>query len=164
MELIGRSIVAVHALTGAIFLGALVGRWIVLGLAERAESLATMRTLTAAARPFERIVIVTSAIVLVLGVLAAIAQGRPFLGPLQGAGVDWLFVSLLIYLSVLPLVRLVFLPRGRVFDAAMEDAVARGEMTGELARAWRDPAVRAAHVYELGAVTVVFLLMVTKPF
>jgi hypothetical protein len=31
-------------------------------------------------------------------------------------------------------------------------------------RAWRDPVVRAAHVYELGAVTVVFLLMVSKPF
>jgi hypothetical protein len=164
LELLGRSIVALHALTGAIFLGALVGRWIVLGLAQRAESLATMRTLTAAARPFERIVIVTSAVVLVLGVAAAIAQGRPFLGPLQGANVDWLFVSLLIYLSVLPLVRLVFLPRGRVFDAAMEDAVARGEVTGEVARAWRDPLVRAAHLYELGAVTVVFLLMVTKPF
>ena len=164
MELIGRSIVALHALTGAIFLGALIGRWIVLGMAERAETLPTMRTLTIAARPFERIVIVGSALVLVLGILAAIAQGRPFLGPLQGARVDWLFVSLLIYLSVLPLVRLVFLPRGRVFDVAMEDAVERGEVTDELLGAWRDPVVRAAHLYELAAVTIVFLLMVTKPF
>jgi hypothetical protein len=164
MELIGSAIVAVHALTGAIFLGALVGRWIVLGLAERAESLASMQVLTRAARPFERIVIIGSALVLVLGILAAIVQDRPFLGPLQGERADWLFASLLIYLSVLPLVRLVFLPRGRVFDAAMQDAVALAEVTGELARAWRDPLVRAAHLYELGAVTVVFVLMVTKPF
>jgi hypothetical protein len=164
VEALAGLLVAVHALTGAIFLGALIGRWIVLGLAARADTVVGMQTLTRAARPFERIVIWSSAAVLLLGVGAAVAQGRPFLGPLQGARVDWLFVSLLLFLSVLPLVRLVFLPRGRVFDTAMEDAVARGELTGELARAWRDPVVRAAHVYELAVVTVVFLLMVTKPF
>ncbi len=164
MGLITALLVATHALLGAIFLGGLIGRWIVLGLAERADTLARMQTLTVAARPFERIVIYGSMAVLVLGVAAAIAQGRAVLGPLQGASIDWLFVSLVLYLSVLPLVRLVFLPRGRVFDAAMEDAVARGEVTGELAMAWRDPFVRAAHVYELVAVSVVFVLMVTKPF
>lgn len=164
MEGLWALLVAVHALTGAVFLGALIGRWIVLGLAERADTFDGMRILTRAARPFERLVIWTSVLVLVLGVAAAIGQGRPFLGPLQGASVDWLFVSLVLFLSVLPLVRLVFLPRGRVFDVAMEDAVARGELTGELARAWRDPMVRAAHLYELGAVTLIFVLMTAKPF
>ena len=164
MEFVAGLLVATHALIGAVFLGGLIGRWIVLGLAEGAETLATMQALTRAARPFERIVIVGSVLVLVLGVAAAIAQGRPFLGPLQSGRVDWLFVSLIIYLSVLPLVRLVFLPRGRVFDAAMEDAVTRGELTGELARTWRDPVVRAAHLYELVAVSIVFVLMVAKPF
>jgi hypothetical protein len=164
VDLMTGLLVAAHALLGAVFLGGLIGRWIVLGMAERADTVARMQTLTAAARPFERIVIFGSMAVLVLGVAAAIAQGRQFLGPLQGASVDWLFVSLILYLSVLPLVRLVFLPRGRAFDAAMEDAVAQGEVTGELARAWRDPAVRAAHIYELAAVTIVFVLMVTKPF
>lgn len=164
MDLIAELLIAAHALLGAVFLGGLIGRWIVLGLAERAETLARMQTLTVAARPFERIVIYGSMAVLVLGVAAAVAQGRPFLGPLQGASIDWLFVSLILYLSVLPLVRLVFLPRGRVFNAAMQDAVARGEVTGDLAVAWRDPYVRAAHVYELVVVTLVFVLMVAKPF
>jgi hypothetical protein len=164
VELLAGLFVATHALTGAVFLGALVGRWIILGLASRADTLATMQTLTRAARPFERIVIWSSVLVLVLGIAAAIAQGRPVLGPLQGGRVDWLFVSLVLFLSVLPLVRLVFLPRGRTLDAAFQDAVARGELTGELAAAWRDPLVRAAHVYELGVVTLVFVLMVAKPF
>ena len=164
MDLIGGLLVAAHALAGAVFLGALIGRWIVLGLAERAETLASMQILTRAARPFERLVIWSSALVLVLGIAAAIGRGRPILGPLQGAPVDWLFVSLVLFLSVLPLVRLVFLPRGRVFDAALEDAVARAELTGDLIKAWRDPLVRAAHAYELGVVTVIFILMVTKPF
>lgn len=157
-------LVVAHALTGAVFLGALVGRWVILGLAERATSLAEVRTLTRAAAPFERTVIVGSALVLVLGIATAIAQGRPFIGPLQGGSIDWLFASLVIYLSIIPLVPLVFLPRGRVFEAALEDATERDELTPALAAAFRDPAVRAAHVYELSAVTLVFALMVAKPF
>src|SRR5687767_8669335 len=99
MDLILPWVIAAHALAGAIFLGGLIGRWIVLGLAERADTLASMRTLTRAAQPFERIVIFGSMVVLVLGIAAAIAQGRPFLGPFQGAGLDWLFVSLVLFLT-----------------------------------------------------------------
>ena len=157
-------IVALHALAGAIFLGALIGRWILLGLAERATTLPEMEHLTSAARPFERIVIVGSVIVLVLGVTAAIAQGRPFLGPLQGSRVDWLFVSVILYVTIIPLVPLVFVPAGKIFDEALGGARSRGAVTPELVAAWRAPRVRAAHVYELGAVTAIFLLMVGKPF
>jgi hypothetical protein len=153
-----------HALVGAVFLGALVGRWIVLGLAERADALPAMRLLARAAVPFERTVIVGSVVTLVLGIATAVAQGRPFLGPLQGAAADWLFVSLVLYVSIVPLVPIVFLPRGRVFDAAMRQAEERNELTPALAAAWRDPVVRAAHVYELAVVTLVFALMINKPF
>jgi hypothetical protein len=86
------------------------------------------------------------------------------LGPLTGGSVDWLFVSLLLLLSPLPLVPLVFLPRGKVFEAALAAAEAEGRVTPELRAAWLDPVVRAAHVYELGSVTVVLILMLTKPF
>jgi hypothetical protein len=80
LELVTGLLIATHALMGALFLGGLLGRWIVLGLAERADSLLSMQLLTRTAAPFERIVIVGSMVVLVLGVLLAIAQGRPFLG------------------------------------------------------------------------------------
>jgi hypothetical protein len=153
-----------HALLGVAFVGALAGRWVVLGLAERAESLPAMRTLTRAAAPFERMVIVGGGVMVVLGVATAIAQGRPFLGPLQGGSVDWLFVSVLLLLTTVPLPPLVFLPRGRTFEAAMADATARDSVTPGLAAAWRDPVVRAAHVWELGVVTVVLALMISKPF
>ena len=157
-------IVLAHALLGIVFFGGLFGRGIVLALAEGAESLPAMLTLTKAARPFERIVIVIGAIAGVLGVGAAIAQGRPFLGPLQGAGVDWLFVSVVLVVTTFPLPPLVFLPRGRVFEAALGEAVAAGEVTPALRAAWRDPVVRATHVYELVLVTVILVLMLTKPF
>jgi hypothetical protein len=157
-------VVLAHALLGIVFFGGLIGRGIVLALAERAETLPAMLTLTKAARPFEWIVIVIGAIAGVLGVGAAIAQGRPFLGPLQGAGVDWLFVSVVLVVTTFPLPPLVFLPRGRVFEAALSEAVALGEVTPALRAAWRDPVVRATHVYELALVTAILVLMLTKPF
>jgi hypothetical protein len=157
-------VVLIHALIGIAFISGLMGRWIVLGLAERATEVPTMKTLTAAAGPFERIVIVAPSFVLLFGIAAAFVEGRSILGPLTGGSVDWLFVSLVLFFSPLPLVPLVFIPKGRLFEAALTDAETKGHVTPELTRAWRDPAVRAAHVYELGAITAVLILMLTKPF
>jgi energy-converting hydrogenase Eha subunit E len=157
-------VVLAHALLGIVFFGGLFGRGIVLALAERADTLPAMLTLTKAARPFERIVIVIGSIAGVLGIAAAIAQGRPLLGPLQGTGIDWLFVSVVLVATTFPLPPLVFLPRGRVFETALHDATALGEVTPALRAAWRDPVVRASHVYELGVVSVVLVLMLTRPF
>jgi hypothetical protein len=61
-------------------------------------------------------------------------------------------------------VPLVFLPKGRRFEAALAAAEVQGRVTPELETAWHDPLVRAAHVYELGAITIVLILMLTKPF
>jgi hypothetical protein len=61
-------------------------------------------------------------------------------------------------------VPLVFLPRARVFEIALEEAAAEGVVTDRLRAAFRDPVVFAAHVYELAAVMVVFVLMIAKPF
>ena len=142
-------VVLTHALLGILFIAGLIGRWIVLGLSQRATDLPSMKTLAAAAGPFERLVIVVPIVRAAVRRVAAFMEGRSVLGPLTGGSVDWLFVSLLLFLSPLPLVPLVFLPRGRVFEAAMATAEAEGRVTPELQAAWRDPVVRAAHVYEL---------------
>jgi hypothetical protein len=157
-------VVLVHALIGILFIAGLIGRWIVLGMAERATDVPSMKTLTAAAGPFERIVIIAPSFVLLFGVAAAFMEGRSILGPLTGGSIDWLFVSLLLFFSPLPLVPLVFLPKGKVFEAALSAAEAVERVTPELEAAWHDPIVRAAHVYELGAITIVLILMLTKPF
>jgi len=154
----------VHALVGVLFVAGLVGRWITLGQAARARTVSDVRAMLTVSARFERIVIVSSILVMVMGIVTAIAQGRPFLGPLQGAPVDWLFVSLILFLSVLPLVPLVFLPRGKVFEAALDDAGAQGEVTERLTRAFRDPVVFVAHVYELAVTFIVLVLMLAKPF
>lgn len=154
----------VHSLIGVLLMAGLIGRWITLGYAARMTDLASLRQVLAVSARFERIVISTSLFVLLFGLITAVAQGRPFLGPIQGAPIDWLFVSLVIYVSVLPLVPLVFLPRGRVFEAALEDAGSQGVVTDRLRAAFRDPVVFAAHAYELGAIVVVLVLMIAKPF
>jgi Predicted integral membrane protein (DUF2269) len=157
-------VVLVHALIGILFIAGLIGRWIVLGAAARAVDLPSMRTLAAAAGPFERIVIAGSTLVLVFGVVAAFMEGRSVIGPLNGGSVDWLFVSVLLYLSIIPLVPFVFLPRGKVFESALAEAEVEHRVTPQLQAVWRDPVVRAAHLYELTAVTIVLILMLSKPF
>ena len=109
-----------------------------------------MRTLTAAAGPFERLVIV--------GVDAGprcwgSRPRSPRAGRSSGrsraarsTGCSWRCSSTC---RCLPLIPLVFVPRGRVFEATLAEATARGVVTPELAAAWRDPVVRAAHWYEL---------------
>jgi hypothetical protein len=73
-------------------------------------------------------------------------------------------VSLLLYLSIIPVIPLVFLPRGRVFAAALSEATAEGRVTDRLTAAFHDRVVFAAHVYEIVAIVGVFILMITKPF
>ncbi len=153
-----------HAVLGVWIIAALVGRWITLNQAARSDDLAAVHTLLRLSDRFEWMVIRIPPIVLVLGIGTAIAQGRAFLGPIQGASVDWLFVALVVYLSILPLIPLVFLPRGRVFAVALAEADAQGRVTEALTRGFRDPVVNAAHFYEVAAIVAVFVLMITKPF
>lgn len=153
----------IHALIGVAFVAGLVGRWIVLAAAEQARTLPEIRIVLRVAVPFERLVQVGLLLVFVFGVATALAERRPFLGPLVGAPVDWLFLSLVLYLSMLPLVPFIFVPRGRMLEAAMRDAELRKEVTPSLRHAFTDPVVRIAHLYELGAATMILGLMFAKP-
>ena len=153
-----------HALSGALLLGGLVARWVSLGAASRARDVHDVRTLLDVSSRFERLVIAMFFLVLILGVSTAVVQGRPFLGPLQGHHADWLFVSFVLYILTIPLVPLVFVPRAKVFDAALERAGESGPVPDDLRAAFHDRAVLAAHLFELVGVFVVFALMVGKPF
>jgi hypothetical protein len=110
---------------------------------------------------FERLMVIPGSFgVVAAGLLAAWAEGQPL------AGTDdwWLLTSLILFLALGLLVPTVFLPHGRVFQGALEDAKRRGEVTPELRTALRDPVVRNARATELLAVAVIIALMVTKPF
>lgn len=154
------SVLLLHVISGIAFIAGLIGRAIALARAQRSEDIREVDTLVALAGPFERMVILGSAAVFPLGLLTMWAQDRP----LFGDGSYWLVVSLVLFLSIIPFIPLVFLPRGRIFDAALEEARQRGEVTAELSAAFQDRGVAFARRYELTVVAVILGLMVVKPF
>jgi hypothetical protein len=153
-------VVFLHVVTAFLFVAGLIGRGIVLGRARRSTDLEELDILLPVADRFERIVIPSSGAILLFGLLAMWARDLP----LFADGAYWLLVSLILYLSLIPLVPLIFLPRGRVFEAALADARARRSVTPELTVAFHDPWVAFARTYELVVVGIVVALMVLKPF
>jgi hypothetical protein len=154
-------VVALHVLIAFWFVAGLLGRDITLAKARGSTDVGLVAELAELAGRFERMMVRPGSIaVLVAGLLAAWAQHRP----LAGSGNWWLLVSLLLFLSAIPLIPLVFLPRGRVFEQALRGAQADGTVTPALTAALRDPAVQAARTYELVTLLMIIALMVTKPF
>jgi hypothetical protein len=153
-----------HALAGVAFVAGLLGFRIVTGLASRADSLATTRVLVRAAAPFAQLLTGGGISLAVLGLATAVATGRPVLGPIQGARVDWMFVSTLLMLPIFSFLVVVYPRFGRRLRAALDAADGEDRITPELTVAWADPTNRWARRYELVAVLAVLVLMLAKPF
>lgn len=155
----------IHVLAVFVLVAGIIGRSVVMARAGRTADLGELRTLIGISHVFEtRMVRPGTLIVLLAGLLAAWLRGWPILGVLQGASMNWVLVSLLIYLSIIPVIVFVFLPRGKVFRQALDEALGLNLMTPALRAALADPAVRAARVYEVSMVVVLTYIMVTRPF
>ena len=137
----------------------LMGRWILLTRAARSDDVEAAYGLSEAAGPFERIVQLSGGSVVLAGLVTAWSFGYPWLGLTTG----WMLLSVLLVIPIIVLIPTVFIPRGRVFEAAMADARAKGIVTPALRAAWRDPAVAFARRYELVTIVIIVALMVLKP-
>lgn len=125
-----------HVVAAFWFVGGLLGRDITLARARRGSDVGVVAELVGLAGTFERFMVRPGSIaVLAAGLLAVWARDLSFT-------TGWVLASLVLYLSLVPLVPLVFLRRGRIFDAALTGAVGRGEITDELAAAFREPGGR----------------------
>jgi uncharacterized membrane protein len=142
------------------FISGLIGRWIILRRAATTEDVEEAARFSEAAAPFERLVIQGSAAAFVAGLLTAWAQGYAWLGLTTG----WMLLSVILLLSVMALVPTIFIPRGRTFEAALNDARRAGRVTPDLRAAFADPRVAFARRYEIAVVAMVVALMVLKPF
>ena len=150
-----------HILSVIWTVGGILGRWVVLTRAARADDMRSVTALVGAAGPFERLMAIPGSFaVLVTGLLTAWAQGRPFLG----SGSNWLLVSIVLFFSLAPVIAFAFVPGGRRFEQALEDADKRDAVTPELRTAFGDRAVAVARTYELVVIVAVLVLMVLKPF
>ena len=85
--------------------------------------------------------------------------------PLVNAGVPtWTLVGALLFLSTIPLVIWVYVPRGKVFGKVFAEALAQKRVTAELRAAFSDQVIRAGWLYEYLMFPMVLALMVLKPF
>jgi hypothetical protein len=150
----------IHVGIAFAFISGLIGRWIVLRRAAEAQDPETAHQLAEAAGPFERIVIRGGPAIMLAGFLTAWAQGYPWLGLTTG----WMLASVILLLSPLPLVPLIFVPRGERFAAEMAAAREQGMITAGLRAAFADPMVAFARRWEAISVGLVVALMVLKPF
>lgn len=142
------------------FIGGAIGRTLILNRAARASEVKTAYELSEAAAPFERMAVWGSSLVLPAGLLTAWAQGYEWLGLATG----WMLLSTVLLLSVVPFIPLVFIPRGKVFEAEMAAARAAGTVTPALQAAFADPMVALARRYEFAVIAGIVALMVIKPW
>ncbi|HZD17888.1 MAG TPA: DUF2269 family protein [Actinomycetota bacterium] len=150
-----------HVASAFWFVAGLIGRNVVLGRARRSDDISRVRTLVEVAGPFDRFMVTYGSIaVFFLGILTMWAQHLP----LWENGTRWAVVALVAFATLIPIVPLVFLPRGHVFEAALADAIRVGRVTPELSTAFHDPVTATARWYELAVVAFVIYLMVAKPF
>jgi hypothetical protein len=136
-----------------------------LGQAAQTTNIQTLSDLVKLGGQFEqRMVIPGSSAVFLLGLATAWLQGWPMLGFLQGANSNWLLAAIVLFLTLIPIIVFVFVPRGRIFGQALEKALAQGRVIPELSAAFADRLVCIAHVHELAIIAIIIILMVTKPF
>lgn len=154
-----------HELAALWFIAGIVGRQLVRYLARQSDHVQRFADLTQIAGRFESLMVIPgNLLVIILGVLLAWRGGWPLFGFLQGADTNWLLATNLILLAGLLLVPLVYVPRGRLFDQALQEGLVAGEMTGMLTAVLDDPVVKWAHRGEYIGLLIIMALMVLKPF
>jgi len=155
----------VHIAGAILFVGGLAGRQLVRSVAARAGDVQALLAITQAAGRVERIMVIPgNSIVVVFGIILALMTKAPLLGFLQGSPTNWLLISLVVLLLGGAVVPLVFVPRGKMFEKALVEAVASGKITPEVEERLHDRTVALFHTLELAAVIFVMILMVFKPF
>jgi uncharacterized membrane protein len=158
-------IVVLHIFSVLWLVAGIVGRDTCWPQAARTEDLPGLRAIARVAHIFDvAMVRPGSFVVLFTGLLAAWQRGWPILGSLQGGHVNWVLTALLIYLTTIPLVIFIFLPKGAVYRKALAEAEGVGNVTPALRAAIEDPLVGAARTYEVVAIVVIVWLMIAKPF
>jgi hypothetical protein len=163
--MLANGIVIVHVLAVFVLVAGIMGRNVLYARASRATDLGALKTLVDAGSFLEHAFVRgPSFLVLLAGLAAAWARGWPILGFLQGGAVNWVLTSLVVYLTIIPVIVFVFVPAGNRFRKALAEADTQCRITPELTTALENPAVRWARTYESLMIVGLTILMVTKPF
>jgi uncharacterized membrane protein len=154
-----------HILAAVAFIGGVLSRQVVRALANRSSDVRTFATLSGAAGRIENVLVIPgNGLTILIGLLLAWLIEAPILGFITGNDQNWLLVSNVLLLVGMLTVPLFFVPRGKRFDAHLDEALARAEFTPELRAEMRDPAMHLVHTLEIVLLLVIAGLMVLKPF
>lgn len=154
-------VVLAHVASAFWLVAGIVGRDVSLSKARQATDVRDVVAIADVAGRFDRLLVIPGSMaVLVLGLASVWAEHLN----ITASGNRWALAALLLYLSITPFIPLVFVPKGKTFDAALEGAVAQGQITATLTEALHDPLTRVARTYEWIAIALVLVLMVVKPF
>jgi len=154
-----------HIVTAIWFISGMIGRWAAYRRSATAADLPSLAALMRLGEFFDRrMVIPGSQAVLLFGLLTAWLQGWPILGSLQGSPINWVFVSLILYLSDIPIVIAVLAPQRKIRERALAEALETGAITPALKSALSNQTVTIARLYEAGITAAILVLMVLKPF
>jgi uncharacterized membrane protein len=153
-----------HVLTAFWFVAGMIGRDLARTHATKASTIGSLCALIELAAFFDRKMVQPGSIfVLLFGLVLAFLQGWPLLGDFHRGNSNWPFVSLVLYLSILPFIP-VFIRNGKRFRQVLDAATAEGRVTEELRKAFHSRIVNIGHMYEYLVVATILVLMITKPF
>ena len=154
-----------HILSAFWLIAGLLGRWVAYAQARRAADIQPATALLRLSERFEQLMVIPgSQAVLALGLLAAWLGRHPLLGALQGARANWLLISLVLSLCMIPIIAVFLAPRRKLRRLALEDATARGLLTAQLRAALDDRIVLGSRTAEMIITGTILALMVLKPF
>lgn len=151
-----------HILCVVALLSGLIGRGLLRLRIPHITSIQVLQEIMALVGRFDELLVVRgSQLTLVTGLLLGWIGEWPYIVAHRPT---WIFLSLLLFLSQLPFVFLIFIPRGKQFGKVFQVALAEERITPELRAALADPAVRVATIYETITTGIIICLMILKPF
>jgi len=154
-----------HVGSSIIFIGGIIARQIIRAQGKKSSDINTLASYFSAAGWIERRMVIPGNFGTILfGVIYAIMIHAPIFGFLQGASQNWLLLTNVLLILGSFNVPLIFLPRGKIYDQLLADAIQKGSVTDELKNHLDDKVVKAAHQFEIGMLAVIVILMVFKPF
>ena len=154
-----------HELAAMWFIAGIIGRQLVRHIARQSDDIQQFAHLSQVAGRFESLMVIPgNLLVIILGVILALRGGWPIFGFLQGANTNWLLLINILLVAGILVVPMVYVPRGKVFDQALQTALKQGKMTSALITLLDDPVVKWAHRGEYAGLLIIMALMVLKPF
>lgn len=154
-----------HIASVIVCVGGLFARQLIRQHAKKMNDIQSFSTFTQAAGKIENAMVIPGMMaIMIFGVILSLIAHFPILGFLQGAQQNWLLVANILLIGILVIIPTVLVPRGKIFEPLLQEALTKGQITPELRAAMNDNIVNLAHRYEEVALIIITALMVLKPF